>query len=270
MYGGGVNRACHYCDNATAYLLVTIGAILSLVLTLLLLLAVVVSIGDLDAIENIRERFSRKISCESNAPARVVPLPQASQEKQTNYDPLQQYTRSYARTETPERGPRDSLRGPNVFAPCDARGLAVASIDIGRAPANTMVVGEAGGRGGNSKGCGLGDKFKYWVSKFPFDKLKLLVVVWQILTVFSKLSGVDYPVSYSRFLLWVNVVNLNIGDIASAACILSSENFYPGLVLTTLAPRVLISVLLLEYKIEKNRAGIGSDGVISKRASWSS
>ena len=103
----------------------------------------------------------------------------------------------------------------------------------------------------------------------PLDKLKILVVVWQILTIFSSISGVQYPVSYSRFLVWINVVNFDMGDIFSASCILPSANFYVRLLLTTLAPLVLAAVLVLTYNMAKRRAGIGSAGVIAKRAAWS-
>ncbi|CAN0564795.1 unnamed protein product, partial [Laminaria digitata] len=70
-------------------------------------------------------------------------------------------------------------------------------------------------------------------------KLKILVVVWQILAVFSSITGVDFPASYSTFLSWISMVNLDIGSIFSASCIVPSVNFYANLLSTTLAPLVL-------------------------------
>ncbi|CAN0092645.1 unnamed protein product, partial [Laminaria digitata] len=99
--------------------------------------------------------------------------------------------------------------------------------------------------GGKSKSCGFGDKVKRWLSRLPLDKLKILVVVWQILTVFSSITGVEFPASYSTFLSWINVVNLDIGNIFSASCLLPTANFYVRLLVTTLAPLVLAAGLLL-------------------------
>ena len=117
--------------------------------------------------------------------------------------------------------------------------------------------------------CGFGDKVKRWLSRLPLDKLKILVVVWQILTVFSGITGVEYPATYSRFLSWINVVNLDIGNIFSASCILPSANFYARVLVTTISPLVLAAVLVLTYKMAKRRAGIGRAGVIARRAAWS-
>ncbi|CAM9547013.1 unnamed protein product, partial [Laminaria digitata] len=100
-------------------------------------------------------------------------------------------------------------------------------------------------------------------------KLKILVVVWQILTLSSSITGVEYPESYTIFLSWIEVVNLDIGHIFSASCVLPSANFYARLLLTTLTPLVLAVGLLLTYYVAKRRAGIGSAGVVKKRAAWS-
>ncbi|CAM9212963.1 unnamed protein product, partial [Hapterophycus canaliculatus] len=88
-------------------------------------------------------------------------------------------------------------------------------------------------------------------------KLKILVVVWQILTVFPSITGADFPPSYSRFLSWIDIVNLDLGSIFSGTCILPQVSFYQRLLLTTLAPLCL------------RRAGIGSASVLAKRAAWS-
>ena len=119
------------------------------------------------------------------------------------------------------------------------------------------------------KCCGVSVSIKAWASRLPLDKLKILVVVWQILTLFSSITEVEFPACYAIFLSWIDVVNLDIGHIVSASCILPSVNFYARLLVTTLAPLVLAAGLLLTYFVAKRRAGIGSAGVIARRAAWS-
>ena len=123
--------------------------------------------------------------------------------------------------------------------------------------------------GGKKKCCGFGDKVKRLLSRLPLDKLKILVVVWQILTVFSSITGVEFPATYAAFLSWINVVNLDIGNIFSASCLLPTTNFYVRLLVTTLAPLVLATALVITYHLAKSRAGIGRAGVIARRAAWS-
>ena len=123
--------------------------------------------------------------------------------------------------------------------------------------------------GGESRCCGVGVSSIAWASRLPLDKMKILVVVWQILTLFSSITDVEFPASYAIFLSWIDVVNLDIGRIVSASCILPSVNFYVRLLVTTLAPLVLAVGLLLTYYMATRRAGIGSAGVIARRAAWS-
>ena len=65
------------------------------------------------------------------------------------------------------------------------------------------------------------------------------------------------------------MVNLDIGSIFSASCVLPSINFYLSLLATTLGPLVLTAVLVLTYHMAKARAGIGRAGVMARRAAWS-
>ena len=123
--------------------------------------------------------------------------------------------------------------------------------------------------GGQPTYSGFGDKVKRWVSRLPLDKLKIIVVVWQILTLSSSITGIEFPESYSKFLSWISVVNLDIGNIFSASCILPSVNFYVGLLVSTLAPLLLIALLVLTYQIAKYRAGIEESGEVARRAAWS-
>lgn len=123
--------------------------------------------------------------------------------------------------------------------------------------------------GGKARCCGRGENIKHWVSRLPLDKLKILVVIWQILSVFSSITGVEFPESYSTFLSWISVVNLDIGHIFSASCVLPSVNFYTRLLVTTLTPLALAAGLVWTYRMAKRRAGIGSAGVIARRSAWS-
>lgn len=125
----------------------------------------------------------------------------------------------------------------------------------------------SGGR--RIKCCGIGRKDRRRVPRLPLNKLKILLVVWQILAVFSSITGVEFPASYSTFLSWISVVNLDLGNIFSASCIFHSVNFYARLLITTLGPLVLICGLILTYHLAKRLAGIGSAAVIAKRAAWS-
>lgn len=122
---------------------------------------------------------------------------------------------------------------------------------------------------GKPRCCGLDDWIMRWSLRFPLNKIKILVGVWQILTVFSSITGVDFPPSYSVLLSWINVLNLDLGSIVSASCVLPYFNFYQKLLVTTLAPLALVGGLMLTYRMAKRRSGIGSAGVVARRAAWS-
>lgn len=141
--------------------------------------------------------------------------------------------------------------------------------------AGAGVTGQVVGRkmkaeaGGKSKDWGLGKKIKHWSQRLPMNKIKILIGVWQILSVFSSITGVKFPASYSLFLSWINVLNFDLGYIVSASCVLPYVNFYHQLLATTLGPFVATAGLVLTYRMANRRAGIGSAGVIARRAAWS-
>lgn len=145
---------------------------------------------------------------------------------------------------------------------------AVASGGRGRG-VGTDAVGPARSREEGSGCCRLGPTVKGWMSRLPLDKLKILVVVWQIVTVFPTIAAVEYPPSYARFLDWIDVVNLDLGHIFSATCLLPAVNHYERLLAVTLGPLFLGGVLLCTYQLAKRRAGIGSVGVMGRRSAWS-
>ena len=130
-----------------------------------------------------------------------------------------------------------------------------------------------GGKGGRNEStgacCGIGVRLSRWGSRVPVGKLRILVVVWQILTSFPSITGVVFPSPYAAFLSWVSFVNLDVGRTFSASCMLPAVNFYERLLIATLTPLVLAGVLGLTYKMAKRTAGIGSAGVNARRAAWS-
>ncbi|CAN0475629.1 unnamed protein product, partial [Ectocarpus sp. 12 AP-2014] len=117
--------------------------------------------------------------------------------------------------------------------------------------------------------CGIGEKIKRWAARLPMDKLKILVVVWQILTVFPTITGAEFPPAYAQFLSIIDFINLDIGSIFAGTCILPRVSFYQRLLVTTLTPIALAGVLLLTYTMAKGRAGIGSASVVARKAAWS-
>ena len=142
-------------------------------------------------------------------------------------------------------------------------------------PGPTAVAAGAGVGAGagvvDSRGrcCGIGQWIKRLWSRLPLDKLKILVVVWQILTVFPSIAAVDFPPVYSQFLSWIDLINFDLANVFSASCVFPGLNFYQRLLVTTLAPIALFGVLVVTYQVAKRRAGIGMTGIVQKRAAWS-
>ena len=138
------------------------------------------------------------------------------------------------------------------------------------AAAAAAGTGDGDGAVGSSRRCcGIGQWIKQLWPRMPMDKLKILVVVWQILTVFPSIAAVDFPPAYSQFLSWVDVVNLDLANVFSASCVFPELNFYQRLLVTTLVPIALFGVLVVTYHFAKRRAGIGTAGIIWRRAAWS-
>lgn len=163
---------------------------------------------------------------------------------------------------------RHAPRNARVSSPRTVGHLAATGIAVDAPRENRREEVETT-NGDMSKCRGFGDKIKRWVSRLPLGKLKILVVVCQILAGFSSITAVGFPASYSRFLTWINVVNLDMGDIFSASCVLPSLNFDVRLLSSTPTPLMLAAALVLTYHMAKRRAGLGRAGVIAKRDAWS-
>lgn len=106
------------------------------------------------------------------------------------------------------------------------------------------------------------------ISRIPFDKLRILVVVWQILTVYPSVAGIEYPPVYAQFLNWIDVVNLNLGRLFSASCLAPGIGHYETLMATTLGPLVVGLVLLVTYNLAMQRVGLGTAGMNAARSAW--
>ena len=127
----------------------------------------------------------------------------------------------------------------------------------------------AGSAGGMSKCCGLDKMVMGWASRFPLNKLKILVGVWQILAVFADITGVEFPCYYAVFLSWIHVLNFDLGYILTASCALPYFNFYQRLLATTLAPIAFAAGMVLTYRLAKRRSGVGRAAETARRAASS-
>lgn len=175
-YGGGVTNACHYCDNATAHVLVTVGSLFSLVMLLLLVLAVIFLIGGLDAIDIVRQTVRRNILSRSNTHASDFPVHKTSLPRGNDHESNAD-DRAYPGAEVTDGATIHSPGSWELSAGRPSRGSAVAEAGTSISQANPNMVVEATGHGGRPKCCGVGNKVKSWVSRLPLDKLKILVVM---------------------------------------------------------------------------------------------
>ncbi|CAN0027451.1 unnamed protein product, partial [Sphacelaria rigidula] len=90
------------------------------------------------------------------------------------------------------------------------------------------------------------------MKKVPLHKLKIPIVVFQILTQYADITSVEFPAVFERFLSYVDLVNLDLGWVLSATCLVD-VNFYGRLLLTTLAPLALLCVLGCTYLVARDR-----------------
>eukprot|EP00903_Cladosiphon_okamuranus_P012166 g11413.t1 len=286
-YREGTSHICHSCAGVKSRLLFSLGVFFALLVLLVLFAAVVFLIGGLDAVESVRLSLSHTLSMSGKSrttqqgdlprlkpPARItfeksagaIGGGAASTESKADEETGNEQSNGKAGEGISD----DVVVGTPMGLPdgpsAGGRGYLLTA-DVQRWDAAMDASGSRGKK--KAACCDLGDKIKRWASLLPMDKLKIVVVVWQILTVFPSITGVEFPPAYSRFLSWIEVVNLDVGHIFAASCVLPPVNFYQRLLLTTLAPLGLVLVLLLTYCMATRRAGIGSRGVLARRAAWS-
>lgn len=306
-YGKGTGNTCHSCEDATSRVLIAAGSVFFLAVLMLLFVAVVFLIGGLDAVDSVRQSVASSLSISGRPATHELPGREIGSSESIaaarSGGPVTLFPAGAGRSRS---GSFRAFTGVTPFAgvapidlsedgDCEGEsagphgtvggGGAQSSAVAGRGSITRSERAPAGGRAnllgagieksddgerGRPGCCGrLGERLKRLALRVPLDKLKILVVVWQILTVFPSVTGVDYPPVYARFLSWIDVVNFDVGNIFSASCALPFVDFYQRLLLTTLAPIGLGAVLVLTYWMAKRRAGIGSAGVLARRAAWS-
>jgi hypothetical protein len=90
------------------------------------------------------------------------------------------------------------------------------------------------------------------IAALPWDKLRIPVVAFQIVTQFISITGLPLPNIYRRFLSWTDVFNLNLGWLLSLGC-LTHINFYQKLLITTLGPFAVAAALATTYATVRRR-----------------
>lgn len=258
-----MGSTCHACDGTRGRLLIAAGALFFLVFLFLLLVSVVFLVGGVDAVGTVRQSvLSRLPAVSTKSLSRRVSRDQSAKLTASIHGPDTRYAAF------------SGVVAPVVKLAPPAAGKTARKDDI----PTTDNGGEEGGNDEDEKtsmGSGLCfcmvvyKRINRWVSRLPWDKFKILVVVWQILAVFPSITAVEFPPLYSRFLSWIDVVNLDLGKIFAASCVLPMANFYDRLLVTTLGPLILLGLLAVTYRVAKRYAGIGSKGVAARRAAWS-
>jgi hypothetical protein len=77
----------------------------------------------------------------------------------------------------------------------------------------------------------------------PWNKLRIPIVVMQLLTQFVSITGTQYPPIYSHYLKWLDIINLDVSWLLSAGCVMHIS-FYTKLLITTIVPLVVAAVIL--------------------------
>ncbi|CAB1111282.1 unnamed protein product [Ectocarpus sp. CCAP 1310/34] len=84
----------------------------------------------------------------------------------------------------------------------------------------------------------------------PLTAIKIILVVWQIVTQFASVVDVEYPEIYERFLAALNLVNFNLGYFLSFLCLVET-NFYGRLAFSTIVPLAILGGLAAKHAIAK-------------------
>jgi hypothetical protein len=104
------------------------------------------------------------------------------------------------------------------------------------------------------------------LASLPWDKLRIPIVAFQIVTQYISITGLPIPDIYRKFLSWTDVFNLNLGWLLSLGC-LAQINFYQKLLITTLGPFVVVAALVATYVTVRHRNKVQAvDACISQRS----
>jgi hypothetical protein len=91
-----------------------------------------------------------------------------------------------------------------------------------------------------------------FLSSLPWSKLRIPVIVFQILTQYVGISGLRLPVLFTKALSWTRVFNLNIGGLLSFTCVLR-VSFYDRLMINTLMPLAVLLLLRVTYSVVQHK-----------------
>ncbi|CAN0093617.1 unnamed protein product [Ectocarpus sp. 4 AP-2014] len=98
----------------------------------------------------------------------------------------------------------------------------------------------------------------------PVQALKIIVVVWQILTQFAAAANTSYPGVYQDFLDIVSVINFDLGSVLAAGCVWSDMDFHDRLLVNTTGPLVVVGFLTMTYWIAMRRNSESESSVVEK------
>jgi hypothetical protein len=90
------------------------------------------------------------------------------------------------------------------------------------------------------------------VASLPWDKLRITVVAFQIVTQLVNIARLPLPDVYSKFLAWVALLNLDVGWLLSLGCV-PKVDFYQRLLITTLGPIAASALLMCTYVSVRSR-----------------
>ncbi|CAN0186921.1 unnamed protein product, partial [Scytosiphon promiscuus] len=99
----------------------------------------------------------------------------------------------------------------------------------------------------------------------PVQALKIIVVVWQILTQFADAANVTYPGVYQAFLGAIDVINFDLGSVLAAGCLWSGIDFHGRLLVSTIGPLVVVGFLATTYLIAVGRNGASGDATVAEK-----
>lgn len=238
------------------------GSLLAFVALLFLVVGVSFLLGGLDAVQQVHRSVAR---VGRRSASRLAPRIRESSFPVRNMSVSTRISGSSLRSDDTAA---PSVRGHGDATGEDRPGAHVCRRESTHCQAATVARPETEGSASRGRR-GLVTKLKLWASRVPFTKIKILVVIWQILTVFPSISSVDFPPVYARFLSLINFTSFDVGAVAAASCIVPGVSFYHRLVLTTLAPLALALVLVFTYQIARRKEGFGSSSVIAGKNAWS-
>lgn len=84
------------------------------------------------------------------------------------------------------------------------------------------------------------------------NKLKILIVVWQIIVIFPEIVNITYPNRYGNFIKGISTClsffNFHV-DFLSSSCIFTHFNHYSNLIATTVIPLVVLCILGITFRV---------------------